>query len=375
MSTSINISGLRSYDDGEYSVVSAQVEDLEVWFRSAEDKMRPTPEAFASAMIVPAMHLGRDLAIEGEVCPLWFDNIQEIMKIFSMWWKYDPVAIHHDGFRIEPGDTGTRTGLVFSGGVDSFYSLMRYPGKIDDIIFIQGFEIAQRNPDRQAAFEAMIKRTAKATGTRPVMLETNFREHPLFETPYFGDTHGGLLAAAGHVLFGLDTLVISSSFPVYYSKPWGSHFDTDKFFSSREVTMEHFGQKMWRTEKLLDIAGERVVQENLAVCFENFESTSHCGYCEKCLRTEIILTISGQLEKFKNFHFEEPVAYRISKIRRGFVKPYLASSFKGFLGKGLDQATEKAIRGYIKRVYWHYNPVRNGLRNLERNIRHHIQGR
>jgi hypothetical protein len=351
------------------SMIETGINGQSVWFSSVDTELRPVPEAFANPMILPAMHQGMDITIDDEVCPKWLDNTTELMATFAEWWGYDPVKISHRGFRNGPSNGADRTGLVFSCGVDSFFTLLRYDGTIDDLVFIHGLELPHRHPDRLEAFRKVLARIARRQGKKALVMETNFREHPLFDSVPFERSHGGLLSAVGHAGADYRKLVISASPSVHRPTPFGSHFEIDHLWSSCALEVDHFGHQERRRDKLVHIAGEEVVQENMRVCFENLTSAVHCGTCEKCVRTELILLKSGQLEKFSSFNSPIPLADRIDNLRRGYHKKYLANEYSGFLGVGLGQDIEEAIHRYIRRVNWMYHPVKVAFRDSERFMR------
>jgi len=55
--------------------VSANVGGLRIWFESGDEELTAAPEAFGSAMLIPALHAQRPLVIVPEVCAVWAQNI------------------------------------------------------------------------------------------------------------------------------------------------------------------------------------------------------------------------------------------------------------------------------------------------------------
>jgi hypothetical protein len=69
-------------------------------------------------------------------------------------WDTSLTRVRVAAQRIESGPVGDRLGTFFSGGVDSFYTLLRFGDEITDLILVHGFDIALRNaPLRRAASE------------------------------------------------------------------------------------------------------------------------------------------------------------------------------------------------------------------------------
>ncbi len=128
-------------------------------------------------------------------------------------------------------------------------------------------------------------------------------------------THGGVLAAVGHLLsdsFG--HLVISSSISKDRDKPWGSHWRIDENWSSSNLRITHFGAEHQRNEKLIMIANEPLVRSNLRVCWENRSSSGNCSICEKCIRTRVALMMAGELENYPGFEGAENLVEQIANL-------------------------------------------------------------
>ena len=51
--------------------VDATIAGRRVWFDSADSELRASSEAFAAAMLVPALQAGRPLRLAGGACEIW----------------------------------------------------------------------------------------------------------------------------------------------------------------------------------------------------------------------------------------------------------------------------------------------------------------
>ena len=227
-------------DGAETHRVRAEVGGEPLWFESPDIALRPSSEAFGCALLVAALHDGRSLTIEGEVSATWLSNTARLLDVFQEWWGYPRLKPLVAPARAAParavageGPATELTALCFSGGVDSFYSLLRSGRQIDVLLAVHGYDIRLRDEARASAFDSSLREVAAELGVKPVVVRTNLREHPAFARAPWEHTHGGALAAAGHLLGDwAGRLLISSSYPYFKHAPWGSHWRTDLLWSS-----------------------------------------------------------------------------------------------------------------------------------------------
>jgi hypothetical protein len=202
---------------------------------------------------------------------------------------------------------GTGVGAFFSGGVDSFYTVLkniaRYPvgdsRALTHLVMLHGFDVREEDEALFARLSAPLRDAAAALGREFVPLRTNLRE--LFGDDDFDVTHGVVLAGAGHAMAGLfHTLYIASSYPYSELRPWGSHPNLDPLWSSERLDFVHDGAERSRPEKLARIASSPVALRALRVCWMQRDAYN-CGECEKCIRTMLGLAVHGALERATAF--------------------------------------------------------------------------
>ncbi len=358
--------------DGDgVSRVTAEVEGAPIWFESADLALTPAPEAWGSALLIAAAARGEALTLAGAVDERWRDGTAGALALAQQWWGYraSPPQVELDTTAALPPREPRGDGLCFSLGVDSFFSLMRWPGVLRWLVFVHGYDVPLDDRVRMQAIRTSLLEVAQARGVRPVIVRTNLREHPAFAAAPWEMTHGGALAAVGHLLqFHLDRLVVSASYPRVAPHPWGSHWQLDPLWSSRRVEIAHFGDHRWRAEKLVEIADEPLVQRHLRVCWENRRATGNCGRCEKCLRTELALAQAGKLEAFRCFDDEEPLSRRVHLLRA--VKPELAPVYERFCQPPMPPETVRAVHALLRRTRWAHHPIGGRIVRLWRKLRH-----
>lgn len=287
--------------EGRAAHVGAMIDGAEAWFESEDVELRPSNEAYGSAFLVAAAHVRRRLVMESPVAVDWVEGAAHILDTTHRWWGYPRLwpTVHTRPVAMGPHQREVRRALCFTGGVDSFFSLLHLGLPIHYLIHAHGFDIRLDDEPRAAAATARFREIAEAMSTRLVTVRTNLRLHPSFRDVPWPRTHGGALAALGHLLSGsANTLTISSSGTYTNPTPWGSHFELDPRWSGGGLTVEHFGADYSRNAKLRLIADSPLVQKHLHVCWEHRDERLNCSRCEKCLRTRSVLAGIGMLDEF-----------------------------------------------------------------------------
>ena len=89
--------------------------------------VRASPETMAAAALLPAMRAGEHLSIIPEMSPRLCFNLPRIRDIFHSWWpdfaRIDIASIASASSNERPA---SRAATFFSGGVDSFYTLLKH---------------------------------------------------------------------------------------------------------------------------------------------------------------------------------------------------------------------------------------------------------
>jgi hypothetical protein len=350
---------------GPASRVVAEIDGGPVWFE-ANLPLVLSSEAIVSAFLLVCAHHGRALALDAPLTARFRDHLTPLQQVVREFWGYPDVSLS------EPTGEGQRlTGqlapafkgaaLMFSGGVDSFYSLLRGPLAPDALVLVEGFDISLSQPNRTDVAWSSLQAVANHFGLTAVKVATNLREHALFRSVDWGVTHGGALAAVGHLLASrYSHILISSSDPyVDPTKPWGSHFRLDPHWSSGTTSLMNVGGTHFRAEKLLEIADEPIVHENLRVCWEGETTQLNCGICEKCIRTQLVLHFAGKRERFTTFATTELqlleavralpyVANKnsVNRVYRGFAEANRATA----LGREVALLIDRSNRFYRKQA-------------------------
>lgn len=260
-------------------------------------------ESAVAMSMLAAMAKGFEMVIEGPVSSTFMDNQRKLMKIFTGWFpsyaQVDMVSVDAEEVPAQPSG---RTGSLFTGGVDSFYTFLKHRAEITDLVYVHGYDVALDDHVKREAISAMGRAIEAETGVRFIELETNcirlFKDYGRWGL----HGHGLALGAAARQLAGyLDRLYIPSSFAHAELMPWASHPDTDPLFSDERLEVVHDGCEASRADKVRMLAREPLALAHLRVCWEKDEGTYNCGRCEKCLRTMTSLHALGVLAECRTF--------------------------------------------------------------------------
>lgn len=337
----IRVAQPRSELRGGVHRVSIRLDQQDLWFESSETTLKVSPEAFASALLIPSLRLGRKLLVDSSVCPIWLRNQRSAAQLVSSWWNYvelsspaispshaarekiappasTSVALHTSSSPqplIAPPDQGGRTALCFTGGVDSFHTLLRAQPSAELLVFASGYDVNLRDRQRLIEAERTIRAVASEMGKQSVIIASNLRRHWTFRTESWDRSHGGALAALGHLLSDhVSSLQISSTYAQDSSIKWGSNWDLDPLFASSRLAIQHIGAEISRTQRLWQIAEEPIVQRYLRVCWQRRRDKENCGQCEKCVRTMLVLETCGQLENYPTLGKRNELATLIDAV-------------------------------------------------------------
>lgn len=299
--------------------LSAQVESgrqngpFELYFEypiEYEAFVSPSPDAFAVAMLVPAMIAGEPLEIVPPLSPRLLFHLPRIRDIFHAW---HPEFVRSEIRAVASPDdarpTGTQAATFFSGGVDSFYTLLKYrggrealPSPLTHIIFMRGLEKPLDFLKGVEASQQLVQKIAAEAGVRCIVGESNLRTY--FDADWLNVYCGsGLSATALSLAGGFSHVCIPSTYSYRDPVSIGSTPLVDERFSTERVQVVHDGAELPRADKLARILewDRDLVLNHLRVCVMNFGGAYNCCECRKCIRTLMPLRALGVLEDAVTF--------------------------------------------------------------------------
>lgn len=329
---------------GTTSRVWTSIDGEEIWFESDDLVLEPSAESLATLWLIPALLTGRNLELEQKLCPTWHDNAHKAMEFLEKYWGDRPVEIiadrlEHDSMQRAQSNSD-KTGLFFTCGTDSFHALLTNP-KPDFLVYVETFDIPG-DQTRAKIARQRVEKIAAAFGSHAVIVRTNAKKHPTFSKHRLSDTHSSFLAAVGHLLAPhMASITIAPSWHKSHHLVTGSNWQLDPLWSSQSFRIVHAEASAQRFERVKAICDNRLAQQNLHVCFQNY----NCSSCEKCVRTMVELMISGKLRQFETFDHTIELTERIDSLSR-ISHPIF---FEAALNKGLDAKLEEAIIRLFRR--------------------------
>lgn len=273
-----------------------------VYLRSKNHVLTPRSEAYVAATLLPAMKVGTDLAPPGPIDPEFADSLDTIQDIYSTW--YDEAEQIEIDAEMRPSPASNefgRTATFFTGGVDSFYTLLKHRDEIDALVYVHGFDVELEDEKLRTEVSHMLQEVGSEFDKEVIEVETNLRD---FSNPRvsWGKYHGAALAVTALSLqTNIDHIFVPSSLPYNILKPWGSNPLLDPLWSTQEITFDHDGPEANRLEKCQRVGESDIALQFLRVCWRNPNSVYNCGRCEKCIRTMIQLRAAGALNRCSTF--------------------------------------------------------------------------
>lgn len=278
---------------------------FDLWAKSNKEVLTATPEAQVAATLLPAMYKGENLTIEESLDPKFVDNLSTLQDIYSTWWpeaKRITIQAPTGDSNAVP-ETG-RTAAFFTGGVDSFYTLLKHKEEIDALVCVHGFDVDLDDTVLRRQVTKMLREVGTRFDKEVIEVETNLRDFS-DEQASWPRYHGAALAFAGLVLQpSFDRLLIASGAPYDELRPWGSHPLLDPRWGTSNLQFIHDGCEASRLDKCQVVGDSDIALQTLRVCWQNLDSAYNCGRCEKCIRTMVQLLAADALEQCSTFEHE-----------------------------------------------------------------------
>ncbi len=294
-------------------------EPRRIWLRSGTE-VEPYPEAALAATLMPAMRTGGKLRMEEPISPRVLRTQREFQAIQRAWsrgWVFDdpPLEEVEVSAPVRPVRRREPTGRVavfFSGGVDSFSTILGEEG-VTDLIFVRGLDILPVFDHQKGLadrVEARLRAAADELGMRLHSVETNARGlsepyGPGYPEIRWESFYNSLLAAVALLLGRLfDRVLISTGLAYFNQSQIGASWMVDQLWGNEDLEIVDAGGLLGRVERVERIAAHPVVQKSLRVCWHNPGGAYNCGRCRKCLVTMANLEALGQLANFETFPHE-----------------------------------------------------------------------
>jgi hypothetical protein len=281
-----------------------------VYLRS-ETPVSPPAETALAACLMPAMRAGGTLRMTDPVSPRVLRTqreFQAIQRAWSLEWTFGEAPLREVEVMAptrlaEPAAGDDRVAAFFSGGVDSWSTILGNPD-VTDLIFIRGFDLRPGVRDQVGLadeVEAGLREAAATLGLPLHVVETNLRElsDPLI---LWDNYYGCATVAVAHFFAALFKRVLIAGDSDYeVQAKFGANWMVDQLWSSEGLEIVDDGGRFSRMERLRRIAGHPVVGQTLRVCWQNPGGAYNCGRCRNCLMTMCGLETIGVRQRITTF--------------------------------------------------------------------------
>jgi hypothetical protein len=245
-----------------------------------------------------------------------YEGAHKLMQTWIDWYpdlNLASVPIHAEIEDRKPA--GARKAAFFSGGVDTFYTVLSNPD-IDDLILIRGFDLPLQDDAVYDRVVGRLNQAASELGKELITVAINFRENASRRVDIMRLSTGGNLASIALALENRwSTAMISASLSRHSLRPSGSHPSTDRLYSTAGTEIVHFGWEPTRYEKIQAIADNPIVRKYVRVCWVD-EQGGNCGRCAKCYRSMLGFQLAGVLPEIETFNKAE---VSVDEIRRLYI--------------------------------------------------------
>lgn len=347
------------------------------------DYLNPVAASYAVGCLLPAMHHGEErLLLEGELCPDLRDGLDIVSRFMRMW--YGP---HLPNIRIDADDqqrphgssNSARAALIFSGSIDSLFSLREnkarypegHPAHLKDgiMVFSQNIESNHR-PGVSDKDVGTFSDVAIDAGISLLPVFTNLRTLDNSSTFFINQFHGAVVGAASHAVSEkIHSVSVSADGSIpglnlnncKTFKPNGSHPLIDPYYSSHSLQIRHVGMTEGRVGKARLVAQWPVGLDNIRVCERNWPG-GNCGSCANCVLAMLALTAVGALQRSRSFPIRQLTVDHIKYLNISpelidgydeLVKP-LKECGRSDLARTVKSVIAQSIRGQSNGSHKHY---------------------
>lgn len=263
-----------------------------------------------------------------------------------------------------------RSAVFFSGGVDSWCTLLRHVEEKPDLISLWGSDIPFNNYDGWRFLYKNLKRGAQQFNLPLITVQTTFRkvidegvltrdfEPVLHDGWWHGAQHGiAIIAHAAPCNFvrGVRNQYIAATYD-HLSIACASHPNIDNHvrFGFCRVFHDAFIPRTEKTSFIVNYCRANALNVDLHVCWETVDGNNCCN-CEKCYRTIMGILVAGDFADNYGFLLNEDTLKKMDTfIRRDY--PF-TDKHKVALWQDIKEAfwaNEENLKGkpYYTQIKW-----------------------
>lgn len=294
------------------------------------------------SMLAPvAWALGADLEVD-TLDETYIHSLDKVRKVLTEWYpRFSTSGSLNVRNVVRNKFGGSRTGLLFSSGLDCLASYSMHKDEKPDLIAVWGRDPQFHEGEKWTRIMAAAKWLGKRDGVASLQIKADLTHinEPLlcrefgFSSWYGEVAHGLLLLSMCAPITAardIGTLLIASGISQDRLRPWGSHPAIDNNVSWARVIATHDRLDMSRQDKIRYLCAEDwECLTKLKVC--HFHPLN-CGMCEKCFRTIVGLCIEGIDPRSCGFKVDDKT---LNNVKRSIVMGRIVAS-KAVVGEWTD---------------------------------------
>ncbi|MEO8487640.1 MAG: hypothetical protein ABI585_15035 [Betaproteobacteria bacterium] len=312
----VRLSGIVRYDDAR----GGPAEET-FWFEvpaALEPYLTASGNPWLAMLLPVAVVSGEPLVLSRPVDASLLDNARDLLLTWRSWFPgdarisieadVDTTPARHDG-------EARRTASFFSGGIDSFHTVLRpRAAPLDDLILALGsFDLAAADDASLERVRTRMQRAADGLGKPLVAVTTNQIRTRLVRTDPVRRSGLSMLAAIGLALERrYARFLVSASIDQHWKPARRDDALVAQHLSTPRTRFEIEGMSISRVEKTALVAACTAARDTLRVCFESGRE-DNCMACAKCIRTAIALEALGGLEHWPTFGGRSMTAARAAR--------------------------------------------------------------
>jgi hypothetical protein len=298
------VSGRLRFDDGT---------TRQPWFEAPDAGPLASPgDVLLSALLPGALGTRENLHLDGAISASMLTAARSrILPTLARFHPgYDPIEVSvaeelEASALPEPADG---VAALFSGGLDSTYTLARHREHLTQLVFVHGFDVGLQRTEVLAQVGASLRATARANGLELVEVASRIRPtvYRDFQVRIRAQSEtrtrfllewgiGCLLVAFGHTLVrSAGRLLIAGSWDDRYEGATASHPDIEPHWSTPQLEVELDGIGPTRIAKARFLADQHPeLLRGVRICQARPIQPSNCGRCPKCVRFRMELRVAG----------------------------------------------------------------------------------
>jgi len=306
----------------EWERVERPPERIEFTYHGIDEGALSAPgDALVVALLFFATSAGEDMRIDVPVSRRLLSGTPAVVELNRRWHpRWHPTRVQAQAVD-RPRGPGLEVGAFFSGGVDSFATILRArPDPVTVLLSVLGLDIRF---EQRAAGDQIVSHLAQAARElemKHVVADTNVFEigHRYFpRSEHFGSTLSAIALGLGGMLRCCYLPTASALEP----RPWGAQVIGHPEWATESLELCNDGGEESRYDKLRRVIESDVALRYLRVCIRE-PASYNCGRCDKCVGTAVALTELGAIDRCATLARVEPRAVARTRLSLSWLSEF-----------------------------------------------------